>query len=67
MRKSLVILVIAGAVAVPGAALAAKPVKAVKPLVVNTTPANQNDLSRKVVADAVRQIFVPLEVTLARK
>jgi hypothetical protein len=66
MRTSILLLAVVAAVAVPAAAMA-KPAKAAKPRVVSTTPANQNELSRKVVADAIHQVFVPLEVTLARK
>jgi hypothetical protein len=63
---SILLLAIVAAAAAPGAAVA-KSAKAAKPRVVSTTPANQNELSRKVVAEAIHQIFVPLEVTLARK
>jgi hypothetical protein len=64
MRKSVLLLAVVAAMAAPGAALA-KSAKVAKPRVVSTTVANQNELSRKVVADAVRQFFVPLEVTIA--
>jgi hypothetical protein len=63
---SALLLAVVAAAAAPPAAMA-KTAKAAKPRVVSTTPANQNELSRKVVADAIHQIFVPLEVTLARK
>lgn len=66
MRTSVLLLAVVAAAAVPSVAMA-KSAKAAKPRVVSTTPANQNELSRKVVADGIRQIFVPLEVTLARK
>jgi hypothetical protein len=60
-----VYLAVVAALVAPTAAFAAKKKVVKQPTVVSTTPANQNELSRKVVVDAVHQIFVPLEVTLA--
>lgn len=67
MRISVLCLAVVAAVAVPAAAFAAQTVKPAKPRVVSTTAANMNELSAKFVADGIRQVFVPLEVTLARK
>ncbi|HVX98390.1 MAG TPA: hypothetical protein VHA55_01200 [Pseudorhodoplanes sp.] len=66
MRRGVVYLAVAAVLVAPTSAFAAKK-KAVKqqPKVVSTTPANQNQLSAKVAVDALHQIFVPLEVTLA--
>jgi hypothetical protein len=65
MRRSVVFLAVVAAVAAPTAAFAAKKKAVKRPAVVSTTPANQNQLSAKVAVDALHQIFVPLEVTLA--
>lgn len=68
MRKSSVLLALVVAATVPSAALAAaKNGKPAKPVVVSTTPANQNALSARVVVDGLHQIFVPFEVMLASK
>jgi len=65
MRRSVVFLAVVAALTAPTAAFAAKKKAVKKPAVVSTTPANQNQLSAKVAVDAIHQIFVPLEVTLA--
>ena len=68
MRKSSVLLALVVAAAVPSAAFSAtKKDKVTKPVVVSTTPANQNTLSARVVVDGLHQIFVPFQVMLAAK
>ncbi len=67
MRISVLVLAVVAVASAPAAAFAAKSAKPVKPRVVSTTPANMNELSAKLVVDGLHQIFVPLEVTLARK
>jgi hypothetical protein len=64
MRSVVLFVGMIAAVAAPSAAFAAKKGKVpVRPAVVSSTPANLNALSAKVVADAIHQIFVPIEVT----
>jgi hypothetical protein len=65
MRKSVLFLAIVAAASAPASAFAAKSAKPAKPRVVSTTAENMNELSVKLVAEGVRQIFVPLQVTLA--
>jgi hypothetical protein len=64
MYKSALLFAVVMAATAPTAAMAKA--KMSKPRVVSTTPANQNALSAKLVADGISQVFVPLQVTLAQ-